>query len=420
MKRKKKQDIKVVEKERTEDLTDAVIEKVLKELREEETVDAEIEEQVQKHKKSRRFRRLVLAAIVLVVGVALFLLINLQTYTTARVSVTYEINSTGNNSYREYANGVLKYSRDGIAYINRKGDEEWNHPYQIKTPMVQTYFDDAIVVADKGGNTIIVLDQKGLKGEMQTTLPIEKVCVSKQGIVCAILKNDSTPKIVCYDAAGNSLVELNTSLTGTGYPLDVSLSEDGTLLLVSYLSVQNGQLMTKARYYNFSEKKENSQEYEVTSDEYANMAAAKAFFINDNTSVIVGDDRLLIYKGDQKPELSVTVELDKEIKSVFNSDRYVGLVLKNEGTAGYELCLYNMQGKKVMSQGFTGDYSNVKICGGQVILYDGKKCSVYTRSGIHKFGGELETNILEIFPVLGVNKYIVMSANGMEVVRFVK
>ena len=34
--------------------------------------------------------------------------------------------------------------------------------------------------------------------------------------------------------------------------------------------------------------------------------------------------------------------------------------------------------------------------------------------------GEMDNNILEIFPVAGVNKYIVMNANGMEKVRLVK
>lgn len=37
-----------------------------------------------------------------------------------------------------------------------------------------------------------------------------------------------------------------------------------------------------------------------------------------------------------------------------------------------------------------------------------------------KFDGELNETIQEMFPILGVNKYIVMNANGMEVVRFVK
>ena len=137
-------------------------------------------------------------------------------------------------------------------------------------------------------------------------------------------------------------------------------------------------------------------------------------------SVVVGDDRILFYHGEGRPELEETVILDKRIKSVFHSNRYVGLILKNERKEGYELCLFNTSGKKVLSEDFTGDFSGVKLSGGQVLMYDGKKCSVYTRTGIHKYDGELDSNILEIFPVLGVNKYIVMNANGMEVIRFVK
>lgn len=418
MKLKKKANLHVVEN--TRDDTDEVIDKVLAELREEDGIQEEIDEQVRQHKRSRRTRIIVASVAAAVVAVAAFLVIHLQTYTSARVTATYECGSTGNINYLQFSNGVLKYSKDGIALVNRKGEEEWNQPYQIKNPVVSTYNDEAIVVADKGGNTIVVLGKDGLKGEMQTTLPVEKAVVSAQGIVCAVLKNDPSPKIICYDATGNILVELTTSLTGTGYPMDVSISEDGKVLLVSYLCVQDMQLVTKIIYYNFDGEKDSKQDYEVTSEEYTEMAAASVFFMNAKTSVVVGDDRLLFYSGDSKPQLAETVILNKKIKSVFHNDSYVGLVLKNEGRAGYELCLFNRSGKKVLSEEFTGDYTNVKLSGSQVLMYDGKKCSVFTRTGIHKFEGELENNIMEIFPVLGVNKYIVMNANGMEVVRFVK
>ena len=53
-------------------------------------------------------------------------------------------------------------------------------------------------------------------------------------------------------------------------------------------------------------------------------------------------------------------------------------------------------------------------------MYDGKNVVCLYRNGIHKYQGEVDDVILEIFPTFGVNKYIVMSANGMEVVRFVK
>lgn len=418
MKHKKKTDFHVVQN--TEDVTDLVIDKVLAELREEDGIQEDIEEQVRQYKKNRRIRITAISTITLVAAITIFLIIHLQTYTSARVITKYENGSDGNVNYIQFADGILKYSKDGIALVNRKGKETWNQSYQIKNPIVDTYYNEAAVVADKGGNTMMVLDREGLKGEIQTTLPVEKAVVSAQGIVCAVLKNDTSPKIICYDAAGNLLVELATSLTGTGYPMDVGISEDGKLLLVSYLCVQDGKLVTKVKYYNFEGEKDRIQDYEVTGDDYENVVAPSAFFMNLKTSVVVGDDRMFFYSGEGKPKLEETVLINKKIKSVFHSSRYVGLILKNERKAGYELCLFNTSGKKVMSEEFTGDFSNVKISGNQVLMYDGKKCSVYTRTGIHKYDGELDSNILEIFPVVGVNKYIVISTNGMDVIRFVK
>jgi hypothetical protein len=418
MRRKKNTDLYAVQD--TKDVTEAVIDRVLAELREEDGIQENIEEQVRQHKRSRRIRVTVISTLVIMIAVTSFLVIHLQTYMSSRTITTYENNSDGNVNYRQFADGVLKYSKDGIALLNRRGKENWNQPYQIKNPIIDTYNNDAVVVADKGGNTMLVLDREGLKGEIQTMLPVEKAVVSAQGIVCTVLKNGTSPKIVCYDAAGNLLIEMTASLTGTGYPLDVGISEDGKLLLVSYLCVQGDRLITKIRYYNFDGEKDSIQDYEVTADDYENMTAASAFFMNPKVSVVVGDDRILFYHGEGRPELAETIILDKRIKSVFHSNRYVGLILKNERKEGYELCLFNTSGKKVLSEDFTGDFTSVKLSGSQVLMYDGKKCSVYTRTGIHKYDGELDSNILEIFPVLGVNKYIVMNANGMEVIRFVK
>ena len=118
---------------------------------------------------------------------------------------------------------------------------------------------------------------------------------------------------------------------------------------------------------------------------------------------------LTIYQGESVPKETSQIKIDKEIKSVFHDNKYIGLVLKNEGKGGYELRLYNTSGKQTLSKDFTGDYGNVKLSG-----------SIFLKSGIQKVEGERETNIREIFPTMGVNKYIVINANGMENVRLVK
>ena len=64
MKRKKKTDLQVVQD--TKDVTDALIDRVLAELREEDGIQEEIEEQVRQHKRSRRIRITVISTLVTV------------------------------------------------------------------------------------------------------------------------------------------------------------------------------------------------------------------------------------------------------------------------------------------------------------------------------------------------------------------
>lgn len=402
-----------------EEQADELVEQILTELNKEDRQLEEIEEQVKEHRKSAKRKAVIGILSVTAAVVVVFLVIYLQTYTEVRVSDTYAISGSTDSNYKQFAEGMLKYSRDGISYLNRKGEEQWNQSYQIKTPFVVTG-EESAVVADKGGNDIIVFQKNGVKGEIHTTLPIEKIAVSEQGIVCAVLKDALAPKIICYDTAGNILVEHKTSVNGTGYPVDISLSPDGEVMQVAYLYIQSGKMISKISYYNFGEAGDGKTDRQVTSKEYEDTVMAEGFFMSQKVSVVVGDDKMVIYKGSDIPEESVSVDIDKEIKSVFHSDKYIGLILKNEGKGGYELRLYNASGKQVLSKDFAGDYSNIKMSGSQVIMYDGKKCSIFMRSGIQKFQGEMETNILEIFPVAGVNKYIVINANGMESVRLVK
>ena len=373
-----------------------------------------------KWQKRKRWKKTgIIAGSILAVSIGIYLLINLQTYTSVRTVDTYPVSGAASNEYKQFADGVLKYSRDGISYLDQKGSEVWNQPYQIQNPVVDVN-ETSGAVADKGGNAILVFNEEGLRGEIETDLPIERISVSEQGIVSVILIDESSSQILCYDAAGNILVEHKTSVNGTGYPMDAALSPDGEILQVLYLYTQDGTITSRVAYYNFGQEGESETDHQVTEQEYKDVVMADGFFMNQSVSAAVGDNMLTIFRGKSVPEEAVKVEIDKEIKSVFHSQKYIGMILKNEGKEGYELRLYNDRGQMAMSEDFSGDYSNVKICGSQVIMYDGKNCSIFTRGGIQKFEGEMNSNILEIFPVAGVNKYIVMNENGMEVVRLVK
>lgn len=402
-----------------EEQTDRLIERIVSELNDGEEWKEQIEEQTRRRKRSTVQKAFISMIFIIVAAAAVFLFIHLQTYTTARVSETYKNIGTADSGYEEFSGGVLKYSRDGISYWNQKGEEQWNQPYQIKNPFIVAN-DTSGAVADKGGNDIIVFQKESVKGEIHTTLPIEKIAVSEQGIVCAILKNGIEPKIICYDTAGNILVEHKSSLAGTGYPMAVDISPGGEVMQVVYFYTHTGKISSKVIYYNFGEAGENKTDHQVSVKEYEGTIMAAGFFLSEEFSAAVGDNLLTIYKGGEAPKEETSIKIEKEIENVFHNEKYIGMVLRNEGKGGYELRLYNTSGKKVLSKSFTEDYNYVKICGSQVIMYDGRRCSIYMRSGIKKFEGEMGSHILEIFPVAGVNKYMVINTNGMELVRLVK
>ncbi|XCP85189.1 DUF5711 family protein [Roseburia hominis] len=379
----------------------------------------DLEEKIKTYKKQTRRKKVLAVLTLLAAVVSTYLLVALQTYDKVRVVRSYGEEAVDNSSFVQYSDGALKYSRDGIAFLDTKGQEKWNQPYQIKNPIINIS-GDAVAVGDQGGNDILVFDKKGLKGEIHTNFPIEKIVVAENGIVCALLRNESTPQIVCYDAMGSVLVEHKASISTTGYPVGMAISPDGTKLQISYLCVADGVQASRVVYFNFEEAGADKDQYQVTEDIYKNTVIPETFFLNSRKSVLVGDTSFMIYSGEDKPKLTKTVELGKEIRSVFHDERYLGFVLHGEGEEGYELRLYSMSGEQKLSKNFTGDYNHIKISRENVIMFDGKQCLVFSSWGVRKFEGELETDILEMIPLSGINKYLVMSASGMDEIRFVK
>lgn len=390
---------------------------IMEEIREENDILDELEEKIRHHKK-RYLQKvgIIVAAIVLALTGGIMYVTH-QTYTKVQVVNTYSDEVEDGEQYAEFAGGILKYTRDGVAFVNNKGKEKWNAAYQIQTPIISVKGDSA-AIADKGGNDISVFGKKGLKGEIHTNLPIEKAAVSSQGIVSTILKDGSTFRMVCYDAAGNVLVEHKTSPSTTGYPMDIDISDNGYILLVSYLLVEDGVIKGKAVYYNFGDTGKSKEDYIVTQDVYSGSVIPTVFFMDDETSAVIADHEIAIYKGEDIPKKTTSVKMENGMKSVFHNDTYIGVVSNENGKN--ELQMYNKRGQRVLSQKFEGEYNNAKISGNLIIMYSGKQCSVFSKNGVQRFTGEFETNILEIKPLLWINRYLVINANGFEEVRFTK
>ncbi len=372
-----------------------------------------------KQKAKRTGRRLIyILLIVMVLGGTILLLEN-QTYTKMLKVATYEAQNLDTNLYAQFEDGIVRYNRDGIVFLNKKNEERWIQPCQMKNPDIKIS-GKTFAVFDVGGNSIMVFNDRGLKGEMKTTRPIEKIAVSSQGIIGAILRNEDTPVITLYDAMGNVLVEYTVPIGTIGYPVALELSGDGKILGVSYLFTKGGNIQSKVVFYNFGSAGDKKTDHQVSIEKVQDEIVPEIYTLDDSTFVTVSDDSFTVYEGKEVPKKKIEVQLGQEIRSSFHTCKYIGFVLLNPDKSGYEVKLYNKNGKPIMNKEFIGEYTNVKMVGNDIIMNSGKSACIITKNGTIKYQGELETEVLEIIPTLGLNRYLMVSAEELSIIYLIK
>lgn len=373
-----------------------------------------------KNKKQIKWKKeftLILPIVLAVFGTGL--LVTTHSYDTIYRTVSYKKETTDAHTFAAFKNGIIRYNKDGVAFLNRKNEEQWIHSSQFGTPILDVG-EDAFAIADVGGNAIQVFTESGLKGEIETKLPIEKLSVSGQGIVSVILKSEMASVIVTYDSTGNVLAENQINALSIGYPTAIELSPDGTMLAVAYLDVHSTALKTKVICYNFGTTGEKNKNYEASVEEYEDAYIPELYYMGDSTLVAVSDSSFIIYEGKEKPTKKKEITIDQRIKSVFHSDKYIGFILLNESKSGYEARLYNKNGGQVMNRSFEGEYANVQMQDDEIIMYTGSHCCILTKTGLVKFEGDLKADALLVLETKGLNKYLVMSANELRTVHLIK
>nr|WP_300822267.1 DUF5711 family protein [uncultured Schaedlerella sp.] len=368
-----------------------------------------------RHRRIRPGKLLTTVFLAVMVLLGTYLLLTNHLYHKVSQTASYKRETSDSNRYASFRNGIIRYGRNGVTFLSRQNEVLWIQPGQFQNPALEVN-DQTFAVADTGGNSIQIFTDKGLKGEFETNLPIEKFSLSNQGIVSAILKNENSPMIVTYDSTGNILVENQVVIGSMGYPVALEMSPDGKVLLVSYLDMKNSTLKSRVAGYNFVEEGTDRENHQVSMEEYEDSVIPEIFFMDAVTSVAVGDHSFSISKGSRIPEKTTEVELFREIRSTFHTSRYIGFVLLNEEKSGYELRLYSKSGKQIMNRAISGEFSNVYMEGNEIILYEGSRCSIYTSMGMPRFDGDLKDDILMMVPMEGINRYMMMSTDELRVI----
>lgn len=357
----------------------------------------------------------VLIAVVVLIGFGIYK--SYSSYDDYKVLSSIKVDSSSSSRYLPYQDFVIKYSGDGISYIDSDGTV-WDETYQMKTPVVDIC-EDYIAVADKNSNNIFIYNEDGKQGKITTSFPIIKVEVAKQGVVAALLEEKNANYIEVFDKEGNKLISHKTLLDENGYPLDFSISDDGEKMAVSYITVNNGAMGNRIVFYNFSGKKKNSADKIVGEHkQYNEVIVPMVKFVSNDEVVAVGEDVLSIYNVKSKSELEEEINIKDEIQKVFYSDKYVGFVLENNNSKNpYRLEVYDLNGNRKMKTEIKMDYDNVDFSGDNVLMYDDMNCRLISFKGVEKFKMTFRGEMNGIVPVDGSRTFLFMTRSKIQKVK---
>lgn len=341
-------------------------------------------------------------------------------YSEVEVISKSELVDFGNASYEPYGDYVLRYSMDGISCIDKENRMIWNQAYEIKTPIFDRSGDYVVIAAQKE-NKIYIFNKLGLQGSITTRYPIADVSIAEQGVVAVIMTNVGTNYIYLYNPLEPDepeLAKIVTSLEGNGYPLDVSLSNDGLKMAVSYLDLTSNMIKSSVAFYNFSEVGKSYIEKLVGGfDQYESTIIPEIEFVDNSTVGVFGDDMLSIYKMNKLPELIYEEKLEEKVNTVFYSKDYIGIIFQgNQEDSLFDLQVYNLKGEKILHKSINEAYKSVRFVGDTIILYNDLSCRIFTIKGREKFSYTFDKNIL-LLKYMGEAKFIMINSSSISEIQ---
>lgn len=386
-----------------------------KEKRNQKQID--YKDKLRKHKLAAVYRVLLIAVLIIALIVLIVVQYKRHVYTDYDIIESRERVSAAGIQVLRLGDSVLTYSRDGAHCTNAEGEITWNQTYGIQDVKIAVC-GNTVAIGEYNGRSIYVANSEKLLGEITTNMPIRDLAVSATGYVVAVLADTDITWINTYDSSGKLCYRGRTYMNNSGYPVSLSLSPNGELLCVSYVYVNTGVIKTNVAFYNLGIVGKNFSDRLVAGYPYSDTFVPYVQFMDNETAFAVGDDRLVIYSGGYKPEIKGVALYDEEVKSVFYSEKYVGVVFASDDSAHlYKFEVYNTAAERVGIYYFDMDYTDIFFGKDNFVVYNESKCQIMTLGGVEKFNGNFSKTVRLMLPVGDTYRYLLITDGTIDKIQ---
>lgn len=362
-----------------------------------ETDIEELEEKIRAHRKKVFYRVLIIIGIILVLVVGLELFMALRVYDSYEIQNKAETADGEASQFVRFGDNIIKYSNDGIVYMDTANELIWNQAFEMNNPKLQMC-GNYLVIFDQGGTLLYIMSDAGMQKQIDTTMPIQTVCIASQGTIAVLMKEQTVSHVKLFDKTGKELANGEFYANKGGFPIDIALSYDAKKLAVDMLDVNDGEVKTTISFYNFGSVGQNEINNNVGTFAYSDMLIPEIVYVSETRMLALADNEIIIYEGEEKPQAVEKIYIQQSIKSIFYNEKYIGMILDNETEEEpYLLSVYDMKGKCIMEATTGLAYKEAEfLSNNEVCLRNAYECELYTIHSIKKFAYCFDTELYKI------------------------
>ncbi len=364
------------------------------------------------------FRRRVIAVLLVICVAGGFALYNsiheFQDYVITS-SVPNEVSA--GTKYETAGKNLYRYNTDGISCVTKSNELKWSITYNMQAPIADIC-GNMMAVAEQQGNQIFVVNESGLVGSFETLLPILRIRVSGQGVVAAVLQEGDITWVNMYRADGTSIMNDKTTISDSGYPVDIDVSPDGQKLAVSYLKTDKGIISSEVVFYHFGSAGQAEDDHVVGRESFADVVIPEIYFISNSRCAAISDRGFVVFRGGDAPKKAASVEFAEEIMGCFHDEDRIGFLFRGSSEEfDYRMELYNYSGKRKASRDINAEFEKIRMENGQILMYSDRKCSVFTGSGRLRFTADYEKEIADMFYFSEFRRYLIITRDSFDRIR---
>ncbi|MGL4345243.1 MAG: DUF5711 family protein [Cellulosilyticaceae bacterium] len=310
-----------------------------------------------------------------------------------------------NTQIEVVGNQVVKVTQDGITAYNFDGEEVWADTLTLDSIVLQQR-GNYIAVSSKNGRSIHVFNEKGRQGQITLQHPIISFSINQNGQLAIIEQLAESYQISAYNENGDWLGVTRVTYTKTkGYPMAAEVSPDGSLLLASYVDMNQPKITSvieaipvqkptqqKVDQVKYGIKEQNNLVYEIE-------------FISNDIWASIGDTGTTLYhiaEGKEIAHLSNTYPTYiPYINSLPRSGGYLPMVVGEMATGTSihnkeKIMIFDVQGQVVLEQSVDNAVTYYYADQKGVIIGEGRHYQGYNKMGVKQFEFKATQDVMRL------------------------